>query len=45
MRAAVRAVTPEQYEAWAGEQRAAIQEAGEALAEQREQREGEESEQ
>jgi cytochrome c oxidase subunit II len=45
MRAAVRAVTPEQYEAWADEQRAAIQEAGEALAEQREQREGEESEQ
>jgi cytochrome c oxidase subunit 2 len=45
MRAAVRAVTPEQYEAWAEQQRNDIQEAGEALAEQREQREGEESEQ
>jgi cytochrome c oxidase subunit II len=42
MRAEVKAVTPEQYETWADEQRAAIQEAGEALAEQREQREGEE---
>jgi cytochrome c oxidase subunit II len=42
MRAEVRAVTPEEFEAWADEQRAAIQEAGEALAEQREQREGEE---
>jgi cytochrome c oxidase subunit II len=45
MRAAVRAVTPEQYEAWAERQRADIEEAGEALAEQREQREGEEGEQ
>jgi cytochrome c oxidase subunit II len=45
MRAAVRAVTPEQYEAWADRQRDDIEEAGEALAEQREQREGEEGEQ
>jgi cytochrome c oxidase subunit II len=42
MRAEVKAVTPEQYETWADEQRAAIQESGEELAEQREQREGEE---
>jgi cytochrome c oxidase subunit 2 len=42
MRAEVRAVTPGRYEQWAEEQRAAIEEAGEALAEQREQREGEE---
>jgi cytochrome c oxidase subunit II len=42
MRAEVKAVTPEQYETWADEQRAAIEEAGEALAEQREEREGEE---
>jgi cytochrome c oxidase subunit II len=42
MRAAVRAVTPEEYEAWAEEQRAAIEEAGELLAEQRERREGDE---
>jgi cytochrome c oxidase subunit II len=41
MRAKVKAVTPEQYEAWADEQRAGIQEAGEALARQREQREAE----
>jgi cytochrome c oxidase subunit 2 len=41
MRAEVRAVTPEEYETWAEEQRAAIEEAGEALAEQREQREAE----
>jgi cytochrome c oxidase subunit 2 len=41
MRAAVRAVTPEEYEAWADEQRAAIQAAGEELAKQREQRESE----
>jgi cytochrome c oxidase subunit 2 len=40
MRAEVRAVTPDQFEEWAEEQRAAIEEAGEALAEQREQREG-----
>jgi cytochrome c oxidase subunit 2 len=44
MRAEVQAVTPEEYESWAEEQRAAIEEAGEALAEQREQREAEESE-
>jgi cytochrome c oxidase subunit II len=43
MRAEVRAVTPDQFEEWAEEQRDAIQEAGEALAEQREQREGEEA--
>jgi cytochrome c oxidase subunit II len=42
MRAEVRAVTPAQYEAWVEQQRADIEEAGEALAEQREQREGEE---
>jgi cytochrome c oxidase subunit II len=41
MRAEVRAVTPEQYEAWADQQRAAIEESGEALARQREQREAE----
>jgi cytochrome c oxidase subunit 2 len=41
MRAEVKAVTAEQYEQWAEEQRAAIQEAGEALAEQREQLESE----
>jgi cytochrome c oxidase subunit 2 len=41
MRAEVRAVSPDQFEQWAEEQRDAIQEAGEALAEQREQREGE----
>jgi cytochrome c oxidase subunit II len=39
MRAEVRAVTPEQFEAWTEEQRAGIQEAAKALAEQREQRE------
>jgi cytochrome c oxidase subunit 2 len=43
MRAAVRAVTPEQYEDWADRQATAIEEAGEALAEQRERREGEAS--
>jgi cytochrome c oxidase subunit 2 len=42
MRAEVRAVTPDQFEQWAEEQRAAIEEAGEALAEQREQRGGSE---
>jgi cytochrome c oxidase subunit II len=41
MRAEVRAVTPEQFEAWTEEQRAGIQEAAEALAEQRKQRETE----
>jgi cytochrome c oxidase subunit II len=42
MRAEVRAVTPDQFEQWAEDQRTAIEEAGEELAEQREQREGEE---
>jgi cytochrome c oxidase subunit 2 len=41
MRAEVRAVSPEDYEQWAEERTAAIEEAGEALAEQRKQREGE----
>jgi cytochrome c oxidase subunit II len=45
MRAKVRAVTPEQYEAWAEQTRADIEEAGEALSEQREQREREGGEQ
>ena len=40
MRAAVRAVTPNQFESWAMRQRADIQAAGEALAEQRKRREG-----
>jgi cytochrome c oxidase subunit 2 len=44
MRAEVRAVTPEQFEEWAAEQRDAIEEAGEALADQREQREGQQDE-
>jgi cytochrome c oxidase subunit 2 len=44
MRAEVHAVTPDEFETWADEQRAAIEEAGEALAEQRERREGGESE-
>jgi cytochrome c oxidase subunit II len=44
MRAEVRAVTPEQYEAWADEQAAAIEAAGEDLAQQRERRPGEASE-
>ena len=39
MRAEVRAVTPDEFEAWAERQRAGIREAGEALAEQRERRE------
>jgi cytochrome c oxidase subunit 2 len=43
MRAEVRAVTPEQYEDWAEQKSQDIQEAGEALADQREQREGEEA--
>jgi cytochrome c oxidase subunit II len=43
MRNAVRAVTPEEYEAWAERQADAIEEAGELLAEQRENREGEAS--
>jgi cytochrome c oxidase subunit II len=41
MRAQVRAVTPDQFEAWAERTRAGIQEAGEALIEQRERREAE----
>jgi cytochrome c oxidase subunit 2 len=41
MRADVRAVTPDEFEQWAEETRAEIVEAGEALAEQREQREEE----
>jgi cytochrome c oxidase subunit II len=41
MRAEVRAVTPERFEAWTEEQRAEIREAAEALAEEREQREAE----
>jgi cytochrome c oxidase subunit 2 len=44
MRAAVRAVSPEDYEAWAEGQADAIEESGEALADQRERREGEASE-
>jgi hypothetical protein len=35
----VRAVTPDEFEAWAERQRADIREAGEELAEQRERRE------
>jgi cytochrome c oxidase subunit 2 len=41
MRAKVRAVTPDEFETWAEEQREAIQAAREDLAEQREEREGE----
>jgi cytochrome c oxidase subunit II len=41
MRAEVRAVTPERFEAWTEEQRTEIREAAEALAEEREQRESE----
>jgi cytochrome c oxidase subunit 2 len=44
MRAEVHAVTAEEYESWAEEQRTEIEEAGEALAEQRERREAEEGE-
>jgi cytochrome c oxidase subunit 2 len=40
MRAIVRAVPPDEFEQWARDKRQQIQEAGEALAEQREQREG-----
>jgi cytochrome c oxidase subunit 2 len=40
MRAAVRAVTPEEYQQWAEEQATEIEEAEQALAEQRKQREG-----
>jgi cytochrome c oxidase subunit II len=42
MRAEVHAVTPDEFETWADDQRSAIEEAGEELAEQREQRESEE---
>jgi cytochrome c oxidase subunit 2 len=41
MRAQVRAVTPDEFEAWAARQRRDIREAGEELARQREQREAE----
>jgi cytochrome c oxidase subunit 2 len=44
MRAEVHAVTAEEYVSWAEEQRTEIEEAGEALAEQRERREAEEGE-
>jgi cytochrome c oxidase subunit 2 len=43
MRAAVRAVTPEEYQAWAEQQADDIEESGKLLAEQREGREGEDS--
>jgi cytochrome c oxidase subunit 2 len=43
MRATVRAVTPDEFEDWAERQREGIREAGEALAEQRERREGQEA--
>jgi cytochrome c oxidase subunit II len=42
MRAEVHAMTPDEFETWTEEQRAAIEEAGEALAEERERRESEE---
>jgi cytochrome c oxidase subunit 2 len=41
MRAEVRAVTPDEFESWAQEQRADIEAAGEDLAEQRERRDQE----
>jgi cytochrome c oxidase subunit 2 len=44
MRAMVQAVTPEQFQTWSQHKRKQIQAAGEALAEQREQREGVEGE-
>jgi cytochrome c oxidase subunit 2 len=44
MRATVRAVSPDEFEDWAEQKRQEIQEAGEALVEQREAREGEEGE-
>jgi cytochrome c oxidase subunit II len=43
MRAAVKAVTPEEYEAWADQQASDIEESGKLLAEQRKGREGEDS--
>lgn len=45
MRAAVRAVTPDEFEDWTRRQRESIQAAQEDLAEQRRQREGQEEEQ
>ena len=42
MRAVVRAVSPDEFERWARDKREQIQQAGEALAEQRKQREGSE---
>ena len=44
MRATVVAVTPDEFQEWAEDKRQEIQEAGEGLAEEREQREEEESE-
>jgi cytochrome c oxidase subunit II len=44
MRAIVRAVPPDEFEQWAEDKRQQIQEAGDALAEQRKQREGSEGE-
>jgi heme/copper-type cytochrome/quinol oxidase subunit 2 len=41
MRAAVRAVTPEEYQAWADKQATDIENAEQALSEQRKRREGE----
>ena len=41
MRGVVRAVSPDEFEAWADRQRQDIQEAGELLSEQRQRREGE----
>ena len=43
MRAAVKAVTPEQYQSWAERQASDIEESGKLLAEQRKSREGQES--
>jgi cytochrome c oxidase subunit II len=43
MRAAVRAVTPEEYQSWAERQASDIEESGKLLAEQRKSREGEAS--
>jgi cytochrome c oxidase subunit 2 len=43
MRAAVKAVTPAEYEAWADQQASDIEESGKLLAEQRKGREGEDS--
>jgi heme/copper-type cytochrome/quinol oxidase subunit 2 len=42
MRAEVRAVSPEEYQAWAEQQADDIEEAGELLAEQRKRGEGQE---